>query len=121
MNSRSFSISRVQQSQELGNSKKTLRERLLSEDKTSWIDIGCGGNFEDGFWYVDTFPVESIGIEYRDRYFKLDILNCSESDLHTLGLFDLVRLQHTLEHFTYEEGRQVLVNCGKLLRAGGTL
>jgi predicted SAM-dependent methyltransferase len=98
-----------------------LREQLLEADKTSWIDIGCGGNFEDGFLYVDTFPKDSIKPEYQSRYFSLDILNCSDSELQELGLFDLVRMQHSLEHFTYEEGQRVLINCGKLLKPGGLL
>jgi predicted SAM-dependent methyltransferase len=98
-----------------------LREQLLSEDKTSWIDVGCGGNFENGFWHLDTFPSESIKNEYRSQYISFDILNCLDSELRELGLFDLVRMQHTLEHFTYEEGRQVLINSGKLLKPGGLL
>jgi predicted SAM-dependent methyltransferase len=30
-------------------------------------------------------------------------------------------MQHTLEHFTFEEGRQVLINAGKLLKPRGLL
>jgi hypothetical protein len=38
-----------------------------------------------------------------------------------MGRFDLVRLQHVLEHFSYEEGRTVLGRCGELLEDGGLL
>ena len=33
-----------------------LKEKLIKEKRTRWLDVGCGGNFEDGFYYLDTFP-----------------------------------------------------------------
>jgi predicted SAM-dependent methyltransferase len=38
-----------------------------------------------------------------------------------LGKFDLIRMQHVFEHFSYEEGRQVLKNCAKLLEKNGVI
>jgi len=99
----------------------TLKEKLIQEGKTRWIDIGCGGNFEDGFYYIDTFPEGIIDSKYRNRYFRIDIINAQEEVLKKLGKFDLVRMQHTFEHFSYEEGKQVLENCVKLLNKNGII
>lgn len=99
----------------------SLKEQLLREDRTVWLDVGSGGNFEEGFYYLDVFPEKVLCPRYRDRYFRVDILKLSQEDLTKLGKFDLVRMQHALEHFSYEEGQQVLANCGKLLKKGGVL
>jgi predicted SAM-dependent methyltransferase len=99
----------------------TLKDRLLKQGKTNWLDVGCGGNFEDGFFYLDTVPVESVASGLKERYFNVDILNASDETLKRLGTFDLVRMQHALEHFSYEEGQQVLLNCAKLLNPDGII
>lgn len=36
-----------------------LKEKLISENKTRWLDIGNGGNFEDGFYYMDILPLNN--------------------------------------------------------------
>ncbi len=99
----------------------TLKEKLIQESKTRWIDIGCGGNFEDGFYYLDTFPEGIINSKFRNRYFRIDIVNTPERELIKLGKFHLVRMQHTFEHFSCEEGNQVLKNCAKLLDKNGII
>lgn len=99
----------------------TLKDQLLEQGKTNWLDVGCGGNFEAGFCYLDSFPKESVALGYRERYFNVDILNASDETLKRLGTFDLVRMQHALEHFSYEEGQQVLSNCAKLLNSDGII
>lgn len=98
-----------------------LKNKLIGERKIHWLDVGCGGNFENGFCYLDTFPEGIIDSKFRDKYFRIDIANAPEETLAKLGKFDLVRMQHTFEHFSYEEGREVLKNCAKLLNKDGII
>ncbi|MDP3015177.1 MAG: methyltransferase domain-containing protein [bacterium] len=97
----------------------TLKALLTKQDKTRWLDVGCGGVFDDNFYYVDLFPEGVIDPKFRNRYFRIDILNSPEHELDKLGKFNLLRMQHTFEHFSYEEGRVVLKNCAKLLNKDG--
>ena len=98
-----------------------LRDQLVRDQKLRWIDIGCGGNFEDGFDYLDIFAEDIVEPHLRLRYHRVDILNSDSAAFSELGVYDLVRLQHTLEHFSLEEARQVLINCAALLERGGVL
>lgn len=94
-----------------------LREKLIREGKTRWLEIGCGGTFEEYFTYIDLFP-ESL-VNKKGRYFRIDITNFTDADKQNLGKFDLIRMQHVLEHFPPEEGLHVLKNCAKLLNPDG--
>ncbi len=94
-----------------------LRKKLLTEKKTRWLEIGCGGTFDDNFTYVDLFP-ETL-VSQKGRYFRMDMVNASESALERLGKFDLIRMQHVFEHFTPESGKIVLENCARLLNKDG--
>lgn len=97
----------------------TLQEVLTKESKTRWVDIGSGGNLDPAFEYVDIFPEDIIDERFRASYHRLDIVSASDEALAKLGSFDLVRMQHTLEHLTFEEGKVALLNCAKLLKPGG--
>lgn len=99
----------------------TIKKQLITSGRNRWLDVGCGGNFEDGFDYIDTFPEGLLSEHVRNRYHRLDIINASDEALRAMGDFDLVRLQHTFEHFSLEEGQKVLSNCHKLLRSGGII
>lgn len=92
-----------------------LKELLQQKNKLRWLDIGCGGNFEEGFHYLDVFPEGILDINIKERYFRADILNLSDEFIKTIGKFDFVRLQHVFEHFTWEEGQRCLNNCTKLM------
>ncbi len=98
-----------------------IKEKLIRQRKTRWLDIGCGGNFEKGFYYLDIFPRGVIGRRYRDKYFRMDIVNASKEELKNIGKFNFIRMQHTLEHFSVEEGQQAIRNCAKLLKREGIL
>lgn len=98
-----------------------LKEKFVQEGKFRWLDVGCGGNFEDGFYYLDIFPKGIIDSRFRDRYFRIDIANATEKTLAKIGKFDLIRMQHTFEHFSFEEGRKVLKNCAELLNKNGVI
>ena len=94
-----------------------LRQKLIAERKTRWLEIGCGGTFDDYFTYVDLFP-ETV-VTQKGRYFRMDMVHATDAALERLGKFDLIRMQHVFEHFTPEAGRTVLDNCAKLLNPGG--
>lgn len=100
-----------------GKNDGGLKEELKKSNKTRWLDIGCGGNFEDNFYYVDTFPEGMVA--QKDKYFRIDIINATDSELEKMGNFDLIRMQHVFEHFTPEDGLRVLKNCAKILNVDG--
>lgn len=93
-----------------------LREKLVSENKKRWLDIGNGGNFEDGFYYMDILALSENHQEKSDHYFQKDILDLKTKDFKELGKFDFVRMQHFFEHLTVEEGQKALKNIAKLLK-----
>ena len=90
-----------------------LCEKLKREGKTRWLEIGCGGTFDENFTYIDLFPETLVG--KKGKYFRVDITNLTELDEKKLGKFDLIRMQHVFEHFTPEDGFVVLKNCARLL------
>ncbi|CAG4999667.1 hypothetical protein DYBT9275_02275 [Dyadobacter sp. CECT 9275] len=94
-----------------------LKEKLLNQNRTSWLEIGCGGTFDDYFTYVDLFP-ETL-VNKRGKYYRIDMVHATDAALQELGKFDLIRMQHVFEHFTPEAGRMVLDNCAKLLNEDG--
>ena len=94
-----------------------LKEKLLAEGKKRWLEIGCGGTFDENFVYIDLFP-ETL-VNQKGKYYRLDMVNATDSSLEKLGKFDLIRMQHVFEHFTPEAGRTVLENCAKLLNKDG--
>ena len=97
----------------------SLRGELVAAGRTRWLDVGCGTEFSPGFEYLDIFPEGFAGEEIRDRYHRVDIANLTARDAAELGRFDLVRMQHTLEHFGFEDGLRVLENCAELLAPDG--
>jgi len=99
----------------------SLKEILIQQNKTHWLDIGCGRNFEDGFLYLDALPKSLVNRKNRKKYFKINLFNPTTQQLRLLGKFDLIRMQHVLEHFSFEEGVIVLRNVAKLLRKDGII
>lgn len=97
----------------------TLREKLIKENKNRWLDVGCWENFEEDFYYLDIRPKKLIPLEHRKKYFKINILNATDKELRAIGKFDLIRMQHLLEHFPYEEGKIVIKKVARLLKKGG--
>ncbi|GAB3513197.1 hypothetical protein GCM10027341_54910 [Spirosoma knui] len=96
---------------------KGLREKLIHERKTKWLEIGCGGTFEENFVYVDLFPKSLV--DKKGTYYRLDIVHATEEEFAQLGKFDLIRMQHVFEHFSPEDGLIALKNCANLLNPDG--
>lgn len=98
-----------------------LRRHLVDTNRTRWLDIGCGGNLEKTFHYIDIFPEGIVDRDFRDRYLRIDIVNASLERLEKLGKFDFIRMQHVFEHFSPEDGRKVIERCALLLNPNGYL
>ena len=96
-----------------------LKEKLIKEGKTRWLDVGSGGNFEEGFYYLDILLLDNSKSKYEDKYFKKDICKLTKKDFEKLGKFDYIRMQHFFEHLSIEDGQKALKNIAKLLNKNG--
>ncbi len=47
-----------------------LKELLQQENKLRWLDVGCGGNFEKGFYYLDVFPKGILDLAVQKNTFE---------------------------------------------------
>jgi predicted SAM-dependent methyltransferase len=122
-----YSVSQLQNMYDLDGSEisilkeKTglfgLKKLLIESGQTRWLEIGCGGNFEENFTYVDIIPEETIN--RPGRYFQINMTSKDKSALKAFEKFDFVRLQHVFEHFTPEDGLTVLENIAFLLKDDG--
>lgn len=54
-------------------------------------------------------------------HIQRDVLRLTEEDYAEIGTFDLVRMQHVFEHFSFEEGLALLDICDRLLLPDGYL
>jgi SAM-dependent methyltransferase len=97
----------------------TLEETLRKAGQTRWLDIGCGVDLDPSFEGVDLFPKTKINERARSKYHRLNVLKAGPVALKRLGKFDLIRMQHVFEHFSFEEGQLVLTKCAQLLKKGG--
>jgi predicted SAM-dependent methyltransferase len=105
-----------------GDNIMTLREQLLSEGKTNWLDVGIGlGKGAPQFTYVDIKPRYKVRPSVQGRYHRLDIAKAAPGALRRLGKFDFIRSQHMFEHLTFEDGLKALKNCAKLLKKDGLI
>lgn len=97
-----------------------LRKVLLDTGRLRWLDVGCGNNFADGFHHLDWYmrPPEHVD---PALCFQADIANLTEIEAAAMGKFDFIRMQHVLEHFTFEDGVRVVRNCARLLNPNGLL
>lgn len=98
-----------------------LDEKLRREGCIRWLDIGCGDNFSDGFDYLDWFQSPRMPVSAESRFHFANIAELKDNDFDQLGIFDLVRMQHVFEHFSFEVGPLILASCARLLRPGGLL
>jgi hypothetical protein len=98
-----------------------FKRKLLAEGKTRWLDIGSGNNFDEGFNSLDWLPHEDLPPELKKRYFCANVLMLTDADYARLGKFDLIRMQHVYEHFSFEDGYLVFQACANLLNSGGYL
>lgn len=94
-----------------------LNKFLKENNLNKWLEVGTGGRDDDGFIKVDIkeYPEGKTPLNYR----RLDIINCTDAEIENMGKFDFIRMQHVFEHFTPEDGLEVLNNCAKLLNSGG--
>ena len=103
--------------------KCLLEDKLLENNQIKWLDLGSSINHSNkNFYFADIYPKEKCLEEMKSKYFQIDISKeLDEIELEKLGKFNLVRMQHVFEHFTYEEADIVLRNCIQLLEKNGKL
>ena len=87
--------------------------RLEISDK-KLLDIGCGETYykEDGF--------DTIRVDIREEVkpdFRCDVRNLPFGN----GEFDKIRSSHVLEHFSYNEHENILLEWIAVLKSGGQL
>ncbi len=111
--------------------KKLIRDNILKTDSLLEIGFGDGKTLQllsKHFKQVSGADISSGNVELtRKEFFDLKITN---SNFFTLDLitaptidktFDVVMLNHVLEHFTLEELKTVVPNIKRLLKPGGIL
>jgi SAM-dependent methyltransferase len=102
--------------------KNPLKDLLIKNNQTRWLDLGSGVKFKEGFLFADIVEEDAVPENMTGKYFKLDVSKpLTGEDLNKTGKFDLIRMQHVFEHFTVEDGLVVLDNCYNLLNPGGYL
>ncbi len=102
--------------------KNGLGEKLKQEGKTRWMDMGASGSFSDGFFFADLYPPEEANEKLKDRYFQFNAtLDHPQEKFSQMGKFDLIRMQHVLEHLPIEGIPLALTNFHKLLNDDGWL
>ena len=104
----------------LGIERNGLKKKLLSEGRTRWLDMGSR-RFEEGFMCLDLASGEDLAPDLAERYYSANIGQLGDADREKLGQFDLVRLQHVFEHFSFEDGTDLLKFCSSLLKEDGYL
>ncbi|TVQ46854.1 MAG: hypothetical protein EA365_04165 [Gloeocapsa sp. DLM2.Bin57] len=104
----------------LKTQKCGLEDELKALGKTRWLDLGSKG-FNKGFCCMNIGELEDDKKQFSDRYYEMNALELTELDYEKLGKFDLIRMQHVFEHFSFEEGIVLLKNCAKLLDIDGYL
>jgi SAM-dependent methyltransferase len=98
-----------------------LKRELTREGKNRWLDVGSSSNLDPDFHYLDWLAPRDISDIDRSRFYEASIVDLKDSDFARLGAFDLLRMQHVFEHFSFEDGLKVLNNCARLLTQGGYL
>lgn len=87
------------------------RPLVLATNTRSYINLGSGPRIVKGFINIDFFTTS--GIEYgADLRYALKI---GENTV------DGVFCEHTLEHLSYHDGRNLLGECYRILKPGGVI
>ncbi|MBI1286917.1 MAG: methyltransferase domain-containing protein [Flavobacteriales bacterium] len=102
------------------NKKNGLGELLRSQGKTRWLDMGASGSFSDGFFFADLYPPEEANDKLRDHYFQFNAtLDHPTEKFESMGKFDLIRMQHVLEHLPIETLPKAFENFHRLMNDEG--
>src|SRR4051812_40618920 len=86
------------------------RMRYLRENTVHKLQIGCGGNYLEGWFNTDLSPnAHRTGLNATRRFPFAD------------NTFDYILSEHMIEHVPYDMGRVILSECHRVLKPGGTL
>ncbi|MFZ2957920.1 MAG: methyltransferase domain-containing protein [Candidatus Ozemobacteraceae bacterium] len=93
---------------------RLLTGRLkLDKDKKNYINLGSGAESLKGFINIDFFSIRKRGVDYAaDLRYPL---------LIDEAVIDGIFCEHTMEHLTYAQVDQLMGECFRILKPGGTL
>lgn len=98
-------------SQNLCNNVGNLLDDYLKNHKVRCLHLGCGDHYLDG-WLNSDFNANSGQVLILDATRPFPI---------ALDLFDLIFSEHMIEHLSYLDGKNMLKECFRVLKSGGTI
>ncbi len=102
------------------NKTNGFSETLKKAGKTRWLDMGASGSYSDGFDFADLYPPEEADAKLKERYHQFNAtINHPQEKFESMGKFDLIRMQHVLEHLQVEDLAKAFENFAKLLNDDG--
>ena len=90
---------------------RQLIANYIQQNEVRKLHIGCGGNILSGWLNSDYYP-KSAKILHLDTTHPFPINN---------NEFDYIFNEHMIEHISYPQGLQMLIECFRILRVGGTI
>lgn len=106
----------------LKNKNNGLSSVLKANGKTRWLDMGSSVSFTDGFFFADLYPPDEAKESLKDRYFQFNAtLDHPQETFDRMGQFDLVRMQHVLEHLPIEALPKAFENFHRLMSDEGLI
>ena len=88
---------------------RQLVKKYLSQNDIRKLHIGCGNNILDGWLNSDYYP-HSAAILHLDATQRFPLGNDE---------FDYIFSEHMIEHVSYLQGLQMLIDCFRILRTNG--
>lgn len=87
-----------------------MKETYLQIASPKGLNIGCGTNLQEGWLNTDLHP--ESGAIFMNAALPFPFADCT---------FDYVYSEHLLEHLPYAAGKNMLHECWRVLKPGGTL
>lgn len=75
------------------------------------LNLGCGPNILDGWYNTDIQPIDE----------RVDYLDASKPFPIEDESFNFIFSEHMFEHLTYQQGKNMLSECYRVLKPGGVL
>lgn len=85
-------------------------QNYLQEYKTHKLHLGCGSNYLDGWFNTDLYPDS-----------KRTHINATKRFPFPDNSFDFIFSEHMIEHIPYTGAYNMLSECYRVLKPGGTL
>lgn len=90
---------------------KLIIKNYFKHQKSMKLQLGCGHNFLSGWLNSDLNPVTA----------KILRLDCSKKFPFSHETFDYIFSEHHIEHLSYNDGKNMLCECLRILKPGGRI